>query len=171
MNNQPNTNVYNYLTQVQLLFSQLIQINTQLNLLEKNLEASNKAFNMIPTQQNLIAVQNTWDHKLTLMRQIPQIINNIAANLTEATRLALSSLQMNISLGNKINMVLNDNAIASICSSMEQNSIRPYIRELYRQYCITQNIPLQISNIDILSRMSKIDIPNFERLKTIINGN
>ena len=171
MNNQPNTNVYNYLTQVQLLFSQLIQINTQLNLLEKNLEASNKAFNMIPTQQNLIAVQNTWDHKLTLMRQIPQIINNIAANLTEATRLALSSLQMNISLGNKINMVLNDNAIASICSSIEQNNIRPYLRELYRQYCITQNIPLQISNIDILSRMSKIDIPNFERLKTIINGN
>ena len=171
MNNQPNTNVYNYLTQVQLLFSQLIQINTQLNLLEKNLEASNKAFNMIPTQQNLIAVQNTWDHKLTLMRQIPQIINNIAANLTEATRLALSSLQMNISLGNKINMVLNDNAIASICSSIEQNNIRPYLRELYRQYCITQNIPLQISNIDILLRMSKIVIPNFERLKTIINGN
>lgn len=171
MNNQPNTSVYSYLTQVQLLSSQLIQINTQLHLLEKNLEASNKAFNMIPTQQNLIAVQNTWDHKLTLMLQIPQIINNIATNLTEATMLALSSLQMNISSRNKINIVLSDNAIASICSSIELNITHPYIRGLYRQYCISQNIPLQISNIDIMSRMSQIPIPNFERLKAIINGN
>lgn len=171
MNSQSNTtSVYNYLTQVQSLFSQYIQIKTQLNLLEKNLEASNMAFNIIPTQQNLYVIQNAWNQKYALMQQIPQVINNIVANLTEATRLALSSLQMNISYDNQLNLVLNDNAIASICSTIEQNSILPYIKELYRQYCITQNIPMQLSNIEMLLRMSQNNIPNFGRLKAIING-
>ena len=39
MSNQQNITVFNYLTQVQSLFSQYIQIKTQLNLLEKNLDA------------------------------------------------------------------------------------------------------------------------------------
>lgn len=170
MNNQQTISVYNYLTQIQLLFSQYVQIKAQINLIEKNLEALDKAFDMIPSEQNLFAIQNTWNQKYQLMQHIPQATNNIAINLMEATRLALSSLQTNISSGNKINIVLNDNDISSICSFIERNGVIPYIRELYRQYCITQNIPLQISNIDILSRMSKCSIPNFEHLKAIING-
>ena len=50
MNNQQNVSVFNYLTQVQSLFSQYIQIKAQLNLLENNLEALDKAFDVIPTQ-------------------------------------------------------------------------------------------------------------------------
>lgn len=160
--------VYNYLTQVQSLFSKYIQIKSQLDLLEKNLEVSDRAFNMIPTQQNLFVIQNLWNQKFHLMQQIPQITNSIVANLSEATKLVLSSLQMNISSGNKLNLVLNDNAIAFICSTIEQNNILPSIKELFRQYCITQNIPMQISNIEMLIRMSQNNIPNFRRLKAII---
>lgn len=170
MNNQQNVSVFNYLTQVQLLFSQYIQIKAQLNLLENNLEALDKAFDVIPTQQNLFAIQNTWNQKYQIMQQIPPIANSIVANLTEATKLALSSIQTNITSGNRLNLALNDNAIASICSTIEQNSIHPYIKELYRQYCIMQNIPMQLSNIEMLLRMSQNNIPNFSRLKAIING-
>ncbi len=170
MNNQQNVSVFNYLTQVQSLFSQYIQIKAQLNLLENNLEALDKAFDVIPTQQNLFAIQNTWNQKYQIMQQIPPIANSIVANLTEATKLALSSIQTNITSGNRLNLALNDNAIASICSTIEQNSILPYIKELYRQYCIMQNIPMQLSNIEMLLRMSQNNIPNFSRLKTIING-
>lgn len=170
MNNQPNVSIYNYLAQVQTLLSQYIQIKTQLNLLEKNLESSNRAFELLPTQHNLFVVQNSWNQKYTLMQQIPQLTNNIVVNLTEATRLTLTSLQINISSGNKFNLALNDNAIASICSTVEQNSVFPFIKELYRQYCITQNIPVQMSNIELLLRMSQNFIPNFNRLKAIVNG-
>lgn len=170
MDSQSNISVFNYLTQVQSLFSQYIQIKTQLDLLERNLETSMKGFDMFPIQQNLFAVQNAWNQKYALMQQIPQIVNNIAAKLTEATKLALSSIHTNIASGNKLNLVLNDNAIASICSSVEQNTYFPFIKELYRQYCITQNIPMQMSNIEILLRMSKNNLPNFGRLKAIING-
>ena len=170
MNNQPNVSIYNYLAQVQTLLSQYIQIKTQLNLLEKNLESSNRAFELLPTQQNLFVVQNSWNQKYTLMQQIPQLTNNIVVNLTEATRLTLTSLQINISSGNKFNLALNDNASASICATVEQNSVFPFIKELYRQYCITQNIPVQMSNIELLLRMSQNFIPNFNRLKAIVNG-
>ena len=104
------------------------------------------------------------------MQQIPQLVNSIVTNLTEATKLALSSIQANITSGNKLNLVLNDNAIASINSTIEQNSILPFIKELYRQYCITQNIPMQMSNIEMLLRMSQNNLPNFSRLKAIMNG-
>lgn len=170
MNNQQNISVFSYLTQVQSLFSQYIQLKTQLNLLEKNIEALDKAFDMIPTQQNLFAIQNSWNQRYQLMQQIPQLVNNIVANLTEATKLALSSIQVNITSGNRLNLVLNDNAIASICSIIEQNNILPFIKELYRQYCITQNIPMQMSSIEILIRMKQNEVPNFSRLKAIING-
>lgn len=170
MNNQSNISVFNYLTQVQSMFSQYIQIKTQLDLIDKNLETLTKGFDMFPVQQNLFAVQNAWNQKFSLMQQIPQIVNNIIVNLTEATKLALSSIQTNIASGNRLNLVLNDNAIASICTSVEQNTYFPFIKELYRQQCITQNIPMQISNIDLLLRMNKNDLPNFGRLKAIING-
>ena len=158
MNNQQNISVFNYLTQIQSLLSQYIQIKTQLNLLEKNLEALDKAFDMFPTQQNLFPIQNTWNQKYQLM------------HLTEATKLALSSIQASIASGNRLNLVLNDNAIASINSTIEQNNILPIIKELYRQYCITQNIPMQMSNIEMLLRMSQNNLPNFSRLKAIMNG-
>ena len=170
MNNQQNLSVFNYLTQVQLLFSQYIQVKTQLNLLEKNLESLNRAFDLIPTQQNLFSIQNTWNQKYQLMQQIPQIVNSIVANLAEATKQELSSIQANIASGNRLNLVLNDNAIASICSTVEQNSILSFIKESFRQYCITQNVPMQMSNIEMLLRMSKNNLPNFTRLKAIING-
>jgi len=170
MSNQQNITVFNYLTQVQSLFSQYIQIKTQLNLLEKNLDALDKAFDMSPTQQHLFSIQNTWNQKYQLMQQIPQIVNNIVAYLTEATKLALSSIQASIASGNRLNLVLNDNAIASINSTIEQNNILPIIKELYRQYCITQNIPMQMSNIEMLLRMSQNNLPNFSRLKAIMNG-
>ena len=170
MNNQQNISVFNYLTQVQSLFSQYIQIKTQLNFLEKNQEALDKAFDMVPTQQNLFSIQNAWNQKNQLMQQIPQIVNNIVANLAEATKLALSSIQANITSGNRLNLVLNDNAIASICSIVEQNRFLPFIKELFRQYCIAQNIPMQMSNIEMLLRMSQNNIPNFSHLKAIING-
>ena len=171
MNNQQNLSVFNYLTQVQSLFSQYMQIKGQLNLLEKNINTLEKAFDMIPTQQNLFAVQSAWNQKINHMQQVPQIVNNIVFNLVEATKLVLSSIQANITSGNRLNLVLNDNAITSICSSLEQqNSILPFIKELFRHNCIIQNIPLQISNIEILLRMSQYTISNLNRLKAIING-
>lgn len=170
MNNQQNITVFNYLAQVQSLFSQYIQIKTQLNLLEKNLDALDKAFDMSPTQQNLFSIQNTWNQKYQLMQQIPQIVNNIVTYLTDATKLALSSIQASIASGNRLNLVLNDNAIASINSIIDQNNIVPFIKELYRQYCISQNIPMQMSNIELLLRMSQNSMPNLNRLKAIVSG-
>ena len=169
-NSQSNVSVYTYLTQVQALFSQYIQIKTQLNLLDRNLENSTVAFNTFPTQQNLLSIENSWNQKLLFMRQLPQIVNNIAACLVDATKLVLVSLQMNISANNKIGIVLNDNAISSICSIIEQNIQQLFIKELYRQQCISQNIPMQLSDIEIRARVNQISIPNFDRLKVIING-
>ena len=115
-NNQPSVSVYTFLAQVQSLYSQYIQVKTQLDLLENNLNTSTIAFNTIPTQKNLLGVENAWNQKLLLMRQIPQIVNSIVVNLVEATKMVLTSMQLSLSTSNRINIVLNDNAIASICS-------------------------------------------------------
>lgn len=53
-NNQPSVSVYTFLAQVHSLYSQYIQVKTQLDLLENNLNTSTIAFNTIPTQQNLL---------------------------------------------------------------------------------------------------------------------
>ena len=164
MNNQPNISVQNYLAQVQALYIQYMQIKTQINLFEKNLEVTSTAFDAIPTQQNLLVVQNAWNQKFNLMQQLPLLVNNIVSNLTEATKLTLSLVQMNISSANNISLVLNDNAIATICTLLEQNNNFLFLKELFRQYCITQNIPMQMSNIEILLRMSKNNMPNFRRI-------
>jgi len=169
-NNQPSVSVYTFLTQVQSLYSQYIQVKTQLDLLENNLNTSTIAFYTIPTQQNLLGVENAWNQKLLLMRQIPQIVNSIVANLVEATKMVLTSMQLSLATSNRINIVLNDNAIASICSIVEQNSQQLYIKELYRQFCIAQNIPMLLSGIKVSARMTRINIPNFERLHMLING-
>ena len=169
-NSQPSVSVYTFLSQVQSLYSQYIQVKTQLDLLENNLNTSTIAFNTIPTQQNLLGVENAWNQKLLLMRQLPQIVNGIVVNLVEATKMALTSMQLSLATNNRINIVLNDNAIASICSIVEQNSQQLYIKELYRQFCIAQNIPMVLSSIKVSVRMNRINIPNFERLHMLING-
>ena len=66
-NNQPSVSVYTFFTQVQSLYSQYIQVKTQLDLLEKNLNTSTIAFYTIPTQQNLLGVENAWNQKLFLI--------------------------------------------------------------------------------------------------------
>ena len=84
--------------------------------------------------------------------------------------MVLTSMQLSLATSNRINIVLNDNAIASICSIVEQNSQQLYIKELYRQFCIAQNIPMLLSSIKVSARMTRINIPNFERLHMLING-
>ena len=165
-NNQSNTSVYTHLTQVQALYSRLIQVKIQLNLLDRNLDNATNAFNTLPTQQNLLVIENAWNQKLLFMKQLPQIINDIAVNLVEATKNVLTSLQVNLLTNNRINVVLNDNAIATILSLVEQNSQQLYIKEL----CIAQGIPMLLSGIDIKAKIYQISIPNFTRLMALING-
>lgn len=169
-NNQSSTSVYTHLTQVQALYSRLIQVKIQLNLLDRNLVNSTNAFNTLPTQQNLLVIENAWNQKLLFMKQLPQIINDIAVNLVEATKNVLTSLQVNLLTNNRINVVLNDNAIATILSMVEQNSQQLNIKELYRQLCIAQGIPMLLSGIDIKAKIYQISIPNFTRLMVLING-
>lgn len=169
-NNQSNTSVYTHLTQVQALYSRLIQVKIQLNILDRNLDNSTNAFNTLPTQQNLLVIENAWNQKLLFMRQLPQIINDIAVNLMEATKMVLTSLQVNLITNNRISVVLNDNAIISILSIVEQNSQQLYIKELYRQLCIAQGIPMQLSSIDTKASINQISIPGFNRLKALILG-
>ena len=169
-NNQPNVSVYTFLAQVQSLYSQYIQIKTQLNLLENNLNTSTITFDTFPTQQNLLVVENVWNQKILLMRQLPQVVNNIVVNLTEATKTVLASMQLSLATNNRINIVLNDNAIATICSIVEQNSQQLFIKELYRQFCIAQNVPMLLSDIEIKSQMTRIVVPHFSRLRKLING-
>ena len=70
-----------------------------------------------------------------------------------------------------INMIeVNQSAIASICSLVEQKTHMLFVKDLYRQYCITQNIPIQLSDIEIRLRMLQLTLPNFNRLKMIVNG-
>ena len=169
-NGQPNVGVYTYLSQVQLIYTQYLQMRTQLAMLDNDLKISNIEFDAFPTQQNLSAVQNTWNKKFALMQQIPQIIANIVFNLTEATKVALSSMQISIVTDNKLSIVLSDNDIASVCSLVEQDSHQLHIKELYKQNCMMQNIPIQLSDIEIRAQMTRVIIPNFDRLKMIIRG-
>ncbi|MDE7455347.1 MAG: hypothetical protein K2M96_01430 [Prevotella sp.] len=169
-NNQTNMNVYTYLSQVRLSYSQYLQIRAQLTMLDNNLRTLNVGFDTFPTQPNLSAVQNAWSQKFMLMQQILQIMTTIISNLTEATRLVLSSMQQSIATGNKLSTILNDNDIASICSIVEQNLHQLQIKELYKQNCIALNIHIQLSDIEIRAQMMGISIPNLDHLKTIIRG-
>ena len=169
-NGQPNVGVYTYLSQVQLIYTQYLQVKTQLAMLDNDLKISNIEFDTFPTQQKLSAVKNAWNRKYALMQQIPQIIANIVFNLTEATKVALSSMQISIATDNKLSIVLSDNDIASICSLVEQDSHQLHIKELYKQNCMMQNIPMQLSNIEIRAQMVRAIIPNFDHLKRIIRG-
>ena len=169
-NDQPNGNVYTYLAQIQSIYLQYIQIRTRLTMMDDNLKTSSVEFDRLPTQQNLYAVHNAWNQKFTLIQQIPHIVNNIVSNLTEATKFVLSSMQLNIAANNRLGATLNDNAIASICSFVEQDPHQLHIQELYKQYCITQNVPMQLSHIEIRAQMMRLLLPNFDNLKKIIRG-
>ena len=142
----------------------------QLDILNNNLERANIAFDMLPTQQTLFSVQNAWNQKLSLMQQLQQKVNEIILILVEATKLSLIAMQRAISNGDRIGIAVNESAIASICSLVEQNPHMLFVKDLYRQYCITQNIPIQLSDIEIRLRMLQLALPNFNRLKMIVNG-
>lgn len=167
---QPNSSVYAYLIQVQSLFSQYIQMKMQLDILNNNLERANIAFDMLPTQQTLFSVQNVWSQKLSLMQQLQQKVNEIIITLVEATKLSLIAMQRSISNDDRVSITINESAIASICSLLEQPPHMLFIKDLYKQYCITQNILIQLSDIEIRARMLQLSIPNFNRLKVIVNG-
>ena len=112
----------------------------QLDMLNNNLERANIAFNMLPTQQTLFSVQNAWNQKLSLMQQLQQKVNEIIITLVEATKLSLVAMQRAISNGDRIGIAVNESAIASICSLLEQTPQMLFIKDLYKQYCIKQNI-------------------------------
>lgn len=168
-NNQQTANVYTYLSMVQSLYSRYIQLKTKLAMLDNNLQTLSSEFDKLPTYPKFHAVQNAWNQKSELMQQIPQVVDNIVQYLIEATKLSLSALQISITSDNKFGIVLNDNAIASIYSLIEQSS---YInlKELYKQASIIQGVPTQLNDIEIRARMNGQTIPNFEHLKTIIRG-
>lgn len=169
--NNTNVSAFTYFAQIQQLFSQYVQKMSQLSFLEKNLESSSSVFYSYPTQQNLFIVENTFNQKLQIMRQVPQLINSIVNNLIEATILLLSSLQKNISENNKIGIVIDDNALSSICSIIDQNSQQPLsIRDIYIRQCLSRNIPMLISNIEVRAQMNRITLPNFTKLEKILNN-
>lgn len=174
MNNIPtsqsNGAIYNWLAEIQSLFSQYIMVRNQLRALDDRLKVSNIQFEKFPTQQNSCAVQNLLSQKFLLMQQIVNAVDSIISSLIEATRIILTSIQTSINVNNKLSILLNDNAIASIYSLAEQNLYQLDIREMYRQSCLTQNIPSLLSNIEIKLQMMRLSLPNFDNLKRLIRG-
>lgn len=174
MNNIPtsqsNGAIYNWLAEIQSVFSQYIMLRNQLKTLDDRLRVSNEQFDKFPTQQNIYAVQNILSQKFPLMQQISNVVNNIISSLTEATRIILTSMLAGIDVNNKLSILLNDNTLASIYSVAGQNPYQLDIRELYRQSCLTQNIPSLLSNIEIKSQMMRLPLPNFDNLKRLIRG-
>lgn len=169
-NSQPYNSIYTYLGQVQTLYLQYIQVRTQLATAENNLNVLNADFNKLPTEHLLHSIQNEWNRKFALMSNISNIVIHIVTNLTEATKFALSSIQSSIAANNKLSAILNDNAIASICSIVEQDQQQLNLKEAYKQKCRIQNITMQISDIEVRAQMMRVPLPNFDRLKRIIRG-
>lgn len=174
MNNIPtsqsNGAIYNWLAEIQAVFSQYIMLRNQLKTLDDRLRVSNEQFDKFPTQQNIYAVQNILSQKFPLMQQISNVVNNIISSLTEATRIILTSMLASIDVNNKLSILLNDNALASIYSVAGQNPYQLDIRELYRHSCLAQSIPSLLSNIEIKSQMMRLSLPNFDNLKRLIRG-
>lgn len=169
-NIQTETNVYTYLTQVQSFYSQYLQIQLELKQFDSNLKLACDTFEKIPNLQNLGLVQTVWNQKFNLMQQVPSIADNIVLNLVNATRLALTSMQVNIASNNKVNVALSDNTIASICTYVGQTSNNLNLQPYYKQQCINNGVSMQVSEIEVRARITGIYIPNFERLKIIIRG-
>lgn len=169
-NKQTGVNVYTYLSHVQSLCSQYLYNKTRLTQLDNSLQKKSLDFETLPTRQNLSAVNEAWSQKYSIMSMMPPIIDEIVNHLTEATRLALSSMQASLSVNNQLSVSINDNEIASICSLVEQSALPSRLKEFYRQNCIGQNIPLQLSDIEIRARMIGVTVPYFNQLKIIIRG-
>ncbi|MBR1469827.1 MAG: hypothetical protein IJ605_06950 [Prevotella sp.] len=137
---------------------------------DNNLNAACSEFEKNPNVQNLGLVQNAWNQKFNLMQQIPAIADSIVTNLIAATKVALSTLQANVMSNNKLGVLVSDNSIASICNFVEQNSSQLTLLPYYRQQCVNNGLLLQVNDIEIRARLSRITIPNFERLKKLIRG-
>lgn len=167
---QTGANVYTYLTQVQSAYSRYLQMKTQLRLLDNNLKVANDSFEKNPNVLNLGIVQNAWNQKYNLMQQIPSIADSIVTNLVAATKTALSSMQICLSNNNSMGTILSESTIASICTYVEHNTNQLNLLQSYKQRCINEGIPMQISDIEMRARMSGIITPNFDRLKVIIRG-
>jgi hypothetical protein len=169
-NFQSEPNAYTYISQANNAFSRYLQLKIEATAIDNNLNTANRQFDLLPIQQNISAVQELWNKKIMVMQQISQIINTIAINLKEATKLVLASMQMNIATNNEVSIILSDNTISSIYSYLEQSPIKLYLQTLYKQYCINENIPMQISDIEIKTRLKRINTPYFDKLKVIIRG-
>lgn len=165
---QSNGAIYNWLAEIQSVFSQYINLRNQLRTLDESLRISSEQFDRYPTQQNLYAVQNIWNQKFPLMQQISNIINNIISSFTETTKIILTSMQSSIDVNNKLGLLLNDNAIGSIYSLVDQNQYQLDMKELYRQSCLMRNIPPLLNNIEIRAQMMRLSLPNFDNLKRLI---
>ncbi len=170
INGQSGINIYTYLMQVQSAYSQFLQIKTQIRLLDNSLKVACEKFENIPNIQNLGEAQNAWNQRLSLMQQLPSLADNIVENLIAATKIALSSMQMNIMNNNQLGMVISDNSIASICNFVEQNSNQLTLLPYYRQQCVNNGMLIQINDIEIRVQLSKVVTPNFNRLKKLIRG-
>lgn len=170
LNFQSGNSAFTYISQAQTAYSHYLQLRTELSTLESNLNSANRQFEIFPTQQSIFAVQEAWNRKLIVMQQIPQLVSDIAINLKEATKQAFASIQMSLATNNKVNIILSDNTLSSILLFLEQSPMKPYLPALYKQYCVNDNIPMQVSDIEIRVRLSRMTIPNFDRLKVIIRG-
>lgn len=170
LNFQSGNSAFTYISQAQNAYSHYLQKKVELNTLDSNLNAVNRQFELFPTQQNLFAVQEAWNRKLIVMQQIPQLVSDIAIYLKEATKQAFTSIQMSLATNNKVNIILSDNTLSSILLFLEQSPMKPYLPALYKQYCVNDNIPMQVSDIEIRARLSRMTIPNFDRIKVIIRG-
>ena len=108
--NQSNAAIYNWLAEIQSVFSQYIMMRNQLRTLDDRLRVLNDQFDKFPTQQNFYAVQNFWSQKFPLMQQISNIVNNIISSLTEAnnpsllSNIEIKSQMMRLSLPNFDNL-------------------------------------------------------------------
>lgn len=167
---QSNGAIYNWVAQIQSVYSQYIQFRNQLRTLEDRIRISNEQFDRFPTQQNLYVVQDIWSQKVSIMQQIAHIANNIISSITEATKIILMSMQSSIDVNNKLSILLNDNAIGSIYSLVEQNQYQLDLKDMYRQSCLMQNIHSLLSNIEIKMQMMRLSLPNFNNLKRLIRG-
>ena len=165
---QSNGSIYNWIAQIQSVFSQYIHLRTQLTMLDDHLRVSSEQFDKLPTQQNFYTVQNIWHQKFNLMHNISDVVNHIVSNFTEATKIMLTTMESSIEIGNKLSLTLSDNAIGSIYSLIEENHSQLDIKELYRQSCLMQNIPMKLNNIEIKIQMMRISLPNFDNLKRLI---
>ncbi len=170
LNYQSGNSAFTYISQAQNAYSHYLQKKVELSTLDGNLNAANRQFEVFPTQQNIFAVQEAWNRKLIAMQQIPQLVSDIAINLKEATKQAFTSIQMSLATNNKVNIILSDNTLSSILVFLEQNPMKPYLPTLYKQYCVNDNIPMQVSDIEIRVQLNRMTIPNFDRLKVIIRG-